>query len=140
MIRIILTAVLIILSLTSFSQEQEENQQVQINVVINEIVSNDGIVNFAIYTEKGFLETPFQVTKAKIVDGKSAITFNNIETGTYSIVCYHDSNENGQLDFSESRRPLEDVGVSFSTVMFGPPTFNKTKFVVTENMEIEIKF
>jgi len=140
MIRIILNIVFLLLSI-SFLAQNKEPAKTTINVVVNNIVSNRGFVTFSLYEEKGFLETPVQTIQEKIVDKKTTITFKNVKKGTYVITCYHDSNENGKIDFDTQGIPLEDIGVTNSKILFGPPNFKESKFeVANTNLDIEIKF
>lgn len=138
MARIILHISLFLLSFTLLSQNK--NKEISITVEINQIVNDKGIVSFSLYQEDGFLEQPIQKKEIKIVNGQASVIFENVEKGIYSIICFHDSNGNGRLDFSPNRMPLEDIGISTSVIMYGPPTFEQTKFVVSESMKMEIKF
>jgi len=145
MIKIVLSIVLTLLSFTFFAQETEiqkmETNGNEINVSLNNAVNDKGVMVFQLFDEEGFLETPLNEIVTEIVDGKTKVTFKNIKKGTYSIVCFHDSNENGRIDFAQNRMPLEDIGVSNSVIRFGPPSFKESKFDITEDdFTLEIKF
>ncbi|MGB0880513.1 MAG: DUF2141 domain-containing protein, partial [Polaribacter sp.] len=82
-----------------------------------------------------------QAKNAKIVDSVSTVTFENIEAGEYSIICYHDKNDNNKMDFQENGMPLEDYGASNNVMTFGPPRYEDSKFMVTDKkVNLEIKF
>ena len=120
-------------------QSAEENAT--ITVTVPNVLSNNGTVNFALYNEEGFMKTPLKVTSSKIVDGKCTIAFENVPFGTYAIVCFHDSNENLRMDFSENGMPIENYGTSNNVFGFGPPNFNDSKFEVKQtSVSLEIKF
>ncbi len=105
------------------------------------MTTNKGFVAFQLFEEDGFLKTPIQTIKGRITDGKTAITFKNVINGTYSIVCFHDVNENGKIDFNQQGIPLEDIGATNSKIMFGPPSFEKSKFTVNkQDLYLTIKF
>ena len=108
--------------------------------VVN-ITSDTGKVAFALYDKTNFRIQPLQSEKVKIVDGKSTVTFKDIEAGEYAIICYHDKNENHKMDFKTNGMPLEDYGASNNNMTFGPPKFEDAKFSVTDkNVSLEIKF
>ena len=108
--------------------------------VVN-VTSNKGKVGFALYNKTTFMAEPLQAKNAKIVDGVSTVTFENIEAGEYSVVCYHDKNDNNKMDFQENGMPLEDYGASNNVMSFGPPQYDDSKFTVTnKKVHLEIKF
>lgn len=108
--------------------------------VIN-VTSDSGKVGFALYDKTTFQKTPLQAQNAKIIDGKSTVTFENVPAGEYAIVCYHDRNDNDKMDFAANGMPLEDYGASNNDMTLGPPIFEKAKFEVADkNVSLEIKF
>jgi len=140
MIKVVLSFVLFLISISLFSQDNTP-KGVDIQVSVSNFTNDKGIAVFSLFEENGFLEKPIQKIEKEVVDGKSVVIFKNIPNGTYAILCHHDSNDNGDLDFSENGMPLEDIGVSNSVIRFGPPSFEKSKFEVTDkNLELKIKF
>lgn len=108
--------------------------------VIN-ISSNDGKIGFALYNKASFMQTPIQGKDVKIIEGKSVVVFKNVVPGEYAVACYHDKNNNGKMDFSPQRMPLEDYGASNNHMAFAPPTFENAKFVVSDkDVSLAIKF
>lgn len=129
------------LTLTAQKNDAINKNGVDITVSINKIPNNKGVVRFALYTEKGFLETPILRETGTIKNGKTEITFKNVPNNVYSIVCYHDVNENKILDFMPNGMPTEDIGVTNNRISFGPPSFKETKFTVnSKSLNFEIKF
>lgn len=117
-----------------------EKKQTITATVVN-VTSDSGKVSFALYNKETFMKTPLQAKNAKIVDGKSTVTFENIEPGDYSVVCFHDKNDNDKMDFQENGMPMEDYGASNNVMSFGPPNFSDSKFTVAkEDVNLEIKF
>jgi len=143
MTKIILTFVFFLMSLYSFSQETiKETSTKKITVTLTNASSDTGKIHFSIYKKAGFSKRePILREEAKIVDGKSTIEFSIEEEGTYAILCYHDSNSNGRMDFAVNGMPLEDYGASNNVMGFGPPSFDDSKFELTkDDLEFSIKF
>ncbi|SNR50292.1 Uncharacterized conserved protein, DUF2141 family [Lutibacter agarilyticus] len=124
------------------STEKEQLKETgNIKVSVVNALSDNGTIAFALYNEEGFLKTPLESKSAIIENGLSIVEFENISTGNYSIVCFHDENSNGQMDFELNGMPKEAFGVSNNVMNFGPPQFEDAKFEVSNNNVIlEIKF
>lgn len=115
------------------------NQEITVTVV--NATTDNGKVSFALYDQVTFMKTPLKGASAKIIKGKSTVTFKNIAQGEYSVICFHDKNNNGKIDFNENGMPLEDYGASNNNMDFGPPSFLDSKFtVIEEDVCLEIKF
>ena len=115
------------------------NQEITVTVV--NATTDNGKVSFALYDQITFMKTPLKGASAKIIQGKSTVTFKNIAQGEYSVICFHDKNNNGKIDFNENGMPLEDYGASNNNMDFGPPSFLDSKFtVIEEDVSLEIKF
>lgn len=112
-----------------------------IHVSIDNVSSNNGKVSFALFKKDGFLREPIVRVYVEIKDHKSHLTFKDISPGMYAVVCYHDENNNKQMDFSENGMPLEDYGVSNNVLNFGPPDFESSKFEFgDESLNLKIRF
>lgn len=117
------------------------NKKQTITATVVNVTSNSGKVSFALYNKETFMQKPLQSKNAKIVDGKSTVTFENVEPGEYAVICFHDKNDNDKMDFQPSGMPMEDYGMSNNVMSFGPPTYTDAKFEVsTEDVSLEIKF
>lgn len=143
-------ALLILMSLLSFLSKAQEtqneeltsNEGVTVTVTIPKIASNEGKVYFALYdSNESFIErVTFQEATGEIKDNTTTISFVNVPKGTYAITCYHDANDNKQLDF-KGMRPVEDYGTTNNPQLFGPPQFDLAKFDVNDtNLTFEINF
>jgi len=116
-------------------------QQKTITVTIENISSDDGSVGFALYNKELFMKKPIQAKSTLIKNGKTIVKFKNITNGEYSIICYHDKNNNKQMDFNSNGMPLEDYGSSNNKMSYGPPNFEDSKFLVKDkNVSLIIKF
>ena len=108
--------------------------------VIN-VLNNNGEVRFALYTKENFMKQPFKAASSKIVDGKSTVIFTDVPEGHYAILCFHDENNNGKMDFDLNGMPIESYGNSNNIYNYGPPQFELSKFeVLKSNVSLEIKF
>ncbi|MBT5290074.1 MAG: DUF2141 domain-containing protein [Flavobacterium sp.] len=131
---ILTTAVVFVVSLLTSG-----NQEITVTVV--NATTDNGKVSFALYDQVTFMKTPLKGASAKIIKGKSTVTFKNITQGEYSVICFHDKNNNGKMDFNENGMPIEDYGASNNNMDFGPPSFLDSKFsVIEEDVSLEIKF
>ncbi len=134
-VSILITAVIFI------SNTINAQEKVSITATVENVKSNKGTVGFVLYNKATFMAKPLQSIDAKIVEGKSVAVFKDIEAGEYAIVCLHDANENGKMDFSPEGRPLEDYGTSNNVMSFGPPNYEDSKFAVNDkNVKLSIKF
>ena len=104
-----------------------------LTVYIYGLRSTDGHVRVALFPDKsGF---PSDSKKALIVgvikgaDGRAGVRFDNIPPGTYAVACYHDENDNKELDEDQHFKPTEGYGISRDAKgTFGPPKFGDAKF------------
>jgi len=116
-------------------------QKKMITATVSNVTSNIGLVNFALFDKTNFKVKALQTKRSKIIEGKSRVVFNNVTAGEYAIICYHDKNENNQLDFQNNGMPSEDYGISNNIMNFGPPKYEDAKFSVTDkNVSLEIRF
>lgn len=129
-----------------FAQEGQNESTISstnsIHVTITNIQSEEGKIVLGLYdSEENFdMKKSLQGVFVKIENGKAEVTLENVPNGVYAVLCYHDSNDNNQLDF-EGFMPSEDYGASNNPIIFGPPTFKATSFKLeNETKNIEIKF
>lgn len=124
------------------SNEKQQLKEVgKIKAAVVNALSDNGTIAFALYNEEGFLKTPLESKSATIENGLSTVEFENISIGNYAIVCFHDENSNGQMDFELNGMPKEAFGASNNVMNFGPPQFEDAKFEVSNNsVTLEIKF
>lgn len=117
------------------------NKEQTITATVVNVSSNEGKVSFALYNKETFMQQPLQAKNAKIVDGKSTVTFEGVKSGEYAILCFHDKNDNNKMDFQENGMLMEDYGASNNVMSFGPPKYEDAKFTVSkEDVNLEIKF
>ena len=124
-----------------FISNQITAQNKTITATVINVTSDAGKVGFALYNKTTFMKTPIQSKNAKIIEGKSTVTFENLEEGEYAIICFHDKNDNDKMDFQPNGMPLEDYGASNNYMAFAPPSYENAKFMLVEqNLKLDIKF
>ena len=112
-----------------------------ITVTVPNLTSNKGKVSYALYNKENFRLKPLQAKSTLVKDKKSTVVFTDVVPGEYAIVCYHDANENGKMDFQPSGMPMEDYGISNNPRSFGPPNYETAKFVISDkDVTLEIRF
>ena len=127
--------------MAQISNESNKNELKGITATVVNVLNDNGKVGFALFTKENFRKKPVMAVSAKIIDGISSVEFKNVEVGEYAIICYHDANENGVMDFNENGMPIENYGASNNPLNFGPPQFESSKFEVTDkDFNLEIKF
>lgn len=131
----IIYAVVLMLGSLIYGQENST-----ITVAVNNATSDVGKMHFALYTKGSFMKKPDASATGIIKDGKTVVTFENIEPGVYAILCFQDKNENERMDFELNGMPKEPYGMSNNEYLMGPPTWESTKFTVKdEPLVIEIR-
>lgn len=129
----------VILAQSNEKQEFKDGKIIKVSVI--NALNDNGTIAFALYNEEGFLKTPVQSRSGSIENGKCTVEFENISNGSYSIVCFHDENSNGRMDFELNGMPKESYGTSNNVMNFGPPQFEDSKFdLINEDKTLEIKF
>ena len=120
--------------------DSRENQTIE--VVVTNALSDKGNLNFALFDETSFLKSaPIMAKSSTIKNGKGKVVFKNVPAGTYAILCFHDENENLQMDFDTNGMPLENYGATNNVLSYGPPQFTDAKFELTNKpLYFEINF
>lgn len=122
-------------------EESTLKEKSTIKVSVVNALNDKGTISFAFYNETGFLKQSLISKSAIITNGISTVEFESIYKGTYAVVCFHDENRNGKLDFELNGMPKEAFGASNNIMNFGPPQFEDSKFeVLNDDITLEIKF
>jgi len=103
-----------------------------ITVTTTSLINDKGKVSFVLFDKVTFMKRPLKLKRALIIDGKSTVTFENLKKGEYSIVCFHDKNNNDRIDFDESGVQIEKYASTKHRLIFGPTTFENSKFWLEE--------
>lgn len=134
-----LTLLLIGAIQSAFAQQESAATGISITVTVP-VQSTEGKVIFGLHNEATFMKAPLQGQISQIVDGKATVTFSGVAPGTYAVMCFHDRNNDDQMNFQANGMPLEDYGVSNNNMAMGPPSWSDAKFEVgTQDLELEIR-
>ena len=111
--------------------------QHSLTIEIINLQNSNGQIHLKVSNEKE--EQVASVTK-NISYNKCVIVIENLKPGKYAFKFFHDENMNDKLDTSWMGIPKEGFGFSNNPSMtFGPPSFDKTIFELTESLLIKCK-
>ena len=124
-------------SIYNFGFAQNSN----LTVTVLGIKNNTGMLTVELYNAKGkFLKTPYKTVSSPIKSNAATITFIGIPNTEYTVMTYHDENNNGKLDKNFIGMPKEPVACSNNAKGFmGPPKYEDAKFTITADSKINIK-
>ena len=132
---------LVVVFQTSINTNKTHTEKRTITVTIDNVSTDKGKVNYALYSKDNFMQKPIQARSNSPKDKKSTVVFTDVEPGNYAIICFHDANNNGQMDFQPNGMPIEDYGVSNNPMSFGPPNFDEAQFEVSDkDVTLKIRF
>ena len=127
---------------TSFVANAQKNEGVNITLIIENVLSNEGKILGALHSKETFMKGSGLKNEAiNAFKGEVTLTFSDITPGTFAIMLLHDSNNNNRMDYEANGMPKESYATSGSLELYGPPTFNAAKFeVAEEDLEFRIRF
>jgi uncharacterized protein (DUF2141 family) len=113
-------------------------------VKFENVRNEKGSIKYLVFkSEEGYPDDLKQSIKSGTIPTKEAeqgIVLSDLEAGSYSFSVIHDENNNDKLDTNFLGIPKEGFGFSNNPlVLFGPPSFDKTKVEVNKDTEIVIK-
>ncbi|SDQ18406.1 DUF2141 domain-containing protein [Flagellimonas zhangzhouensis] len=115
-----------------------------LSVKVNNVTSNEGKVNVAVYNSHEAFLSFDKVMKTHGVSahkGTVDLTITDLPDGEYALAVFHDENDNGKLDTNWLGIPKEKVAFSNAKMKtFGPPKYKECAFTVNSDYEIHIDF
>lgn len=131
--------IFILLVLTCYNVHAQN----KISIVVKNFSSNNGFCRaclfdnaYAFSNEKG---TALRCVKVAVINKSSNIVFDNTAAGTYAVSVFHDANNNNKLDKNFLGIPKEGYGASKNKLPFASaPAFNDNKFIVTNNIPVNL--
>ena len=127
----------------SFSENQAETYT--LTVKVENLRNSKGVVQFALYNKDNSIPDEdykkyYRLEKAKIVNGKSEITFKSLPQGRYAVNILHDENNNGKID-KGLLLPKEGIGFSNyqSIGLRNRPNFSKASFELNTDKTISVR-
>lgn len=133
----------IMLGLYAFTYKPSANTT--LSVTVSGVKSADGNVHVLLFNNAvGYPSNPDKAYKhiqTRTAKGEVVLKIDNVPSGTYSIVSFHDKNNNGAFDKSWFGSPREDYGFSnIPREYCGTPSFQQTSFTVSEKSnDIKVK-
>jgi uncharacterized protein (DUF2141 family) len=126
-----------LLSVFSFGLAQNSN----LTVTVLGLKNNTGVVISELYNAEGkFLKTSYKTVSSAIKSNTATVTFTGIPKAEYTVMVYHDENNNGKLDKNFIGMPKEPVACSNNAKGFmGPPKYEDAKFTISADTKINIK-
>jgi len=129
--------------LVSFSNEKQDRYT--LSIVVRDLRNSKGRVQFVLYNKENSIPDEhykkfYRKLSAKIVNGTSLISFDNLPGGNYAVNILHDENSNSKID-KGLILPKEGIGFSnFQNIGFANrPDFKKASFMLNCDKELEIK-
>jgi uncharacterized protein (DUF2141 family) len=117
------------------------SQNSNLTITITGIKNNTGKLTAEVYNSKGkFLKSAFKTTSSTIKSNTATVTFSDLPKSEYTVMVYHDENNNGKLDKNFIGMPKEAVACSNNAKGFmGPPKYEDAKFSLIADSKITIK-
>jgi uncharacterized protein (DUF2141 family) len=129
-----------ILTLAVLATTFVSGQKVNLTVEMDNFKNNTGVVKVGLYNSAGsFLGQTYKKLESKIANQKATVIFEGVEKGEYAVSIYQDENLNGLMDKNFFGIPSEDYMASNNEKgSFGPPKYEKAKFIINDNSKIVI--
>ena len=116
--------------------------QNKLTVVVDGIEKSDGKILVAVYDSISYLTPhPLYAGMAKIEKDQEEVTIEieDVASGSYAVVVFHDENNNNILDTGAYGIPIEKFGFSNNAKpVMAPPSFKECRIKVEEDTEINI--
>jgi uncharacterized protein (DUF2141 family) len=134
---------IVVFVLSGFNRQKGETHSLTVEVL--GLRNSNGIVQFALYNDEGSFPDEhykkyYLKQTAKIINGKSEVTFKNLPPGKYAVNVLHDENEDGKVK-KGIILPKEGLGFSNyeSIGLSNRPAFQKASFSLAGDKKIEVK-
>lgn len=111
-----------------------------VEVTLSNIKVTTGAIRLALYgAEADFMKKPLASKELAVTANEMKVVFENLPPGEYAVTCYHDVNDNKQLDSNFMGVPKEPYGFSNNARgRFGPPAYDNARFRVKGNTKLSI--
>jgi uncharacterized protein (DUF2141 family) len=117
-----------------------ENPKLTIKIQNIEVLKGD--IKIAIFNKnEKFLKEGFTFKKCKIAvkNSTETIIIDDLPKGEYAFLLYHDENGDGKMNRNFLGIPKEPFGFSNNVKpKFSMPTFEECKFLLDENLELQV--
>ena len=134
--------VVFVLSFVGLVSRAQDASGVTVTIIIENVLSDGGTILGGLHTADTFMKGQ-GIANAMTPGskGEATLTFENVTPGDYAVMVMHDVNDNKQMDREANGMPTESYANTGTMELYGPPTFDGSKFEVTdENMEFRLRF
>ncbi len=135
------TLLAICLMLLSCGLAAEETHKLSVNLA--QIKNDQGNIMVELYSDPATFRKSakaLKIIKIPAAAGALTVTFDNLGTGTYAVLTYHDEDSNGTMNKRFGMIPTEGYGLSNNPKVMAPPAFKDSQFTVSTDTEISINF
>ena len=107
-----------------------------VEVTVRDFDNDNGLVRVGLYNNADtFLNSTYKSVQSEIKNKTAKVTFNDLPNGIYAISCYHDEDDNGELNMFMGMIPSEPYGTSNNARgFFGPPKWEDARFELKEGV------
>ena len=115
-----------------------------VEVTITNLRNTNGKVWLCLWREGATAGFP-SCDKGKPIASRSApasapkVAFTGLQPGTYAVTMFHDEKGTGAPELNALGLPKSGIGLSNNPAIFGPPAFDKSRFVVPATSHITIE-
>ncbi|MBL7905928.1 MAG: DUF2141 domain-containing protein [Bacteroidales bacterium] len=131
------------LAMGSFSHGKPDGYS--LSVAVKDLRNSKGQVQFVLYNKENSIPDEhynkfYRRLSAKIVNGTSSVTFENLPEGNYAVNVLHDENSNSKID-KGLFLPKEGIGFSnFENIGFANrPDFKKASLLLNCDKRLEVR-
>lgn len=114
----------------------------ELEVRISNVAHERGNVRVTLYAgPEGFRheERSLRVIEQPAAAGPVTVRFNDLATGSYAVIAYHDENGDGTLNRFLGMVPTEGYGLSNNPKLMGPPRFDDAALQLEADASIEVR-
>ena len=115
----------------------------KLSVNLAQIKNDSGNIMVELYSDPTTFRKSakaLKIIKIPAATGALTVTFDNLDTGTYAVLTYHDEDGNNTMNKRFGMIPTEGYGLSNNPKVMGPPAFKDSQFTVSTDTEISINF
>ena len=115
----------------------------KLSVNLAQIKNDNGNIMVELYSDPTTFRKStkaLKIIKIPAATGALTVTFDNLDTGTYAVLTYHDEDGNNTMNKRFGMIPTEGYGLSNNPKVMGPPAFKDSQFTVSTDTEISINF
>jgi uncharacterized protein (DUF2141 family) len=121
-----------------------KSQTVNVTVTVNNVLSNDGIVQVCVFNKaNAFPDKKSLAVKcvdAKATKGSMKIQVDGLAPGSYAFAVHHDKNSDGKVNTNFVGIPKEPMGASNGAKgKMGPPKYADAVITLKQDLTIDLE-